>query len=133
MTRRLFASLLTVATADPDRLLWTPGKTTISIPAPRVATYEDLRQAEMYWQMVKQGFGHYSPYIPMAVDRGWYVRQSSHLPLWRHGSFEGASLPALQRYAPYVRDAHRWAAAVGLERREGRLLIRATPRAGGIR
>lgn len=37
MNRRGFlGSLLAAATFDPERALWTPGKKTISIPAPRV-------------------------------------------------------------------------------------------------
>ena len=36
MNRRLFLSALAAAIADPERLLWTPGRKLISIPKPRV-------------------------------------------------------------------------------------------------
>ncbi len=36
MTRRFLLTLLTAVVTDPERLLWTPGKRLISIPAPKL-------------------------------------------------------------------------------------------------
>ena len=40
MKRRAFLAAIAVAAADPERLLWVPGRKLISIPAPRIVGVE---------------------------------------------------------------------------------------------
>ncbi len=73
MNRRLFLSTLAAglagATLDPEKLLWTPGKKLISIPAP-----QKLLGPLPYWYTV-----YYSPRSPLGwdihttVSREWFA------------------------------------------------------------
>lgn len=84
MNRRSFLGLMAAFVADPERLLWVPGKKLISIPAATSTVYtkeamELLRQFSYYFH---EYFYREDPLLkalkakhPTTIDGGTYVEQ----------------------------------------------------------
>lgn len=79
MTRRALLSMLALAVADPDRLIWQPGRKLISIPKPTPLmswstafppTYLLAVAADVYQQLSPADRRHFNPlrYISRLAD-----------------------------------------------------------------